>query len=57
MEIAWGFARQIPTIFVMEKEGNLHDHPMVRAAIKYRVDSLAEAKELVKIILDVRGHK
>lgn len=43
IEIAWAYERRIPTIVIMEKEGNLHDHPMLRDMIDYRVDSIAAA--------------
>ena len=53
MEIAWGHARKIPMVFIMEEEGNLHDHPMIRAARSFRVDGANEAFRLVRTILDV----
>lgn len=51
MEIAWAHAYRKPLIIIMEAEGNLHDHPMVRAAIDYRVTTLAEGIAITKAIL------
>lgn len=55
MEIAWAWDRHIPTIVMMEKaEGaypNIHDHPMIREAIGWRVETLAEAVHCVKSVL------
>jgi len=50
-ELAWAYDRQIPVVLVMEPTGNLHDHPMVREAHSYRVDSLEEAVRVVKAVL------
>ena len=52
MEIAWCFAHRIPTVVVMEKEGNIHEHSMLREAISFRVESLEAAEEVVRAILD-----
>ena len=43
MEIAWAFNRRIPLIAIMEPEKNLHDHPMIRQAIGFRVDTIEQA--------------
>lgn len=43
MEIAWAFAYRKPLVVMMEPSGNLHDHPMIREAIGYRVTNLGEA--------------
>ncbi len=51
MEIAWAKAFQIPVIVIMEKEGNLHDHPMIRDCIGFRVETLLEAIWLTKVLL------
>lgn len=58
MEIAWGYAKHTPMVFVMEKEGNLHDHAMIRACGGFRCESLEEAKLVVRAVLDVEnvGH-
>ncbi len=51
MEIAWAKAMSIPVVLVMEKEGNLHDHSMIRHACGFIVRSLEEAIEIIPIIL------
>jgi nucleoside 2-deoxyribosyltransferase len=51
MEIAWAHAYRKPTVLVMEKEGNIHDHPMVRESIGFRVETLEEGLHLVKAML------
>lgn len=51
MEIAWAYAYRKPLIVVMEETNNLHDHPMVRAAIDYRVTSLDQAIAITAAVL------
>jgi len=51
MEIAWAFMNRTPLIVVMEKHGNIHDHPMIREAIGYRLTSLEDAADVVQSIL------
>lgn len=50
MEIAWMWEQRKPIILVMEPEGNLHDHPMIRAATPYVVDTLDAGIEIARII-------
>jgi nucleoside 2-deoxyribosyltransferase len=58
MELAWAYAFRIPTIVIIEKEGNPHDHPMVQEAIGYRVTSIEEAVVLTKsVLLPISHHK
>lgn len=53
MELAWAFALQKPAVVAIEAEGNPHDgHPMIAAAINFRVHSLAEAVDSVAIVLN-----
>lgn len=52
MELAWCYQKQIPTIVIMEEQGNLHDHVMVREAITYRVKTIDEAIVTAKILLN-----
>ena len=54
MEMAWCYAKQIPTVVAMEKEGNLHEHSMLREAMSFRVESIEAAKEVVRAILDTK---
>lgn len=51
MEIAWAFAYKKPVVAVMP-EGCVHDHPMVREAVGFRVGTVAEAVEVVRAILE-----
>lgn len=51
MEIAWGFAYRKPVVAIMERKGNVHDHPMVREAIGFRTDDWEEAVHIVRSIL------
>lgn len=39
MEIAWGVDNNIPIILILEK-GSAHDHPMIREACPFIVDTL-----------------
>lgn len=55
MEVAWGFAKHTPIVCIMEKTGNIHDHGMIREAIDFRVDTIAEAKMIVQAILDTKN--
>lgn len=57
MEIAWAKAFQIPTILVMERENNIHEHPMIRDSVGYRVDNLEEALWLTTVILLPAPHR
>jgi len=54
MEIAWAYAFKIPTVVIIEKEANLHEHSMLREAMSFRVENVEAAKEVVKAILDTR---
>lgn len=45
-----GYARhKTPVVLVMEPEGNLHDHAMVRAQADYIVHTLEDAVDLIKL--------
>lgn len=50
MELAWAFAYRKPVVAVLE-DGNVHDHPMVRAAVGFRVATLAEAAAVAASVL------
>jgi len=56
MEVAWAFQKKTPVIAIMEKEGNLHDHGMVREAIGFRVTTLDEAINVAKALLTQVPH-
>jgi nucleoside 2-deoxyribosyltransferase len=52
MELAWAYAMQKPAVVAIEPSGNPHDgHPMIHAAIPFRVASLQEAVDAVAVIL------
>lgn len=51
MELAWCYQARIPTIVAMEKENNLHEHPMVWEAIGFRVESLQQAADTAVAVL------
>jgi len=51
MELAWADSKRKPIVIAMEKEGNLHDHSMVREVCGYRVESLEAALDVTKAIL------
>lgn len=51
MEIAWGWAYRKPLVLVMEEEGNIHEHAMLREACPYRVKTLDEGLHIIKTIL------
>lgn len=57
MEIAWAKSFQTPTIVVMEKEGNPHDHPMISECTGFRVENLEEAADIAKVILLPAPHR
>ena len=51
IEIGWCDAARNPAILVMEKEGNVHDYPMVRQIAQFRVDNLDDAIKMTEMIL------
>lgn len=51
MEIAWADSKRIPVILVIEDEGNIHDHAMIRECTGFRVNTLEEAVKIAKVVL------
>ena len=51
IEAGWGDDGIKPIILVMEKEGNVHDHPLLRGLAGFIVDNLDDAIDLAKKIL------
>lgn len=51
MEIAWAAGAKKPIVLVMEAEGNIHEHSMLREACAFRVETLAEALHVTTAIL------
>ena len=51
IEFGWCDAARNPAIVIMEKEGNIHDYPMIRQIAQFRVDNLKDAISIANIIL------
>jgi nucleoside 2-deoxyribosyltransferase len=51
MEVAWAHAYKKPIILVQEQEGNIHEHPMIRSVVGFRVNTLEQALTVAKAIL------
>jgi nucleoside 2-deoxyribosyltransferase len=51
-EYAWADAFRKPIISVIEKEGNVHDHPMIQEATGFRVETLEEGIHVARALLD-----
>lgn len=50
-ELFWADMARIPSIVLMEEEGNLHDHAMVNEITGFRCTTLGEGIELARAIL------
>lgn len=50
-EYAWADMAKKPIVTIMEKQGNVHDHIMVRETTGFRVETLEEGLEIVRAIL------
>ncbi len=55
IELGWADAKRVPIVLVIEPQGNMHDHAMVREMATYRVPSVERAAELAVIMLDPRA--
>lgn len=55
MEIAWAASNQTPIILIMEKEGNIHEHSMLREACAFRVETLEDALHVCVATLAPKG--
>jgi nucleoside 2-deoxyribosyltransferase len=51
IEFGWCDAARNPAIVIMEKEGNIHDYPMIRQIAQFRTDNLNDAISIANIIL------
>lgn len=51
MEIAWGKSFNKPIVLIMEKDKNPHDHPFIRAACPFRVETLEDGILITRSIL------
>jgi len=53
MELGWAYALQKPAIVAIEASGNPHDnHPMIVAAMPFRVATLDDAIDNIAVILN-----
>ncbi len=50
-EMGMAHILRVPVILVMEKKGNIHEHPFVSSIAYERTDSLREAAEIVNHLL------
>jgi len=51
MELGWADMLRKPIVLVIEKEGNIHDHPMIREVIGFRVDNLDDGIKIADAVL------
>lgn len=51
IEFGWADAWRVPIILVMEREGSVADHPMLRQIAEFHVETLDEACDLARMIL------
>jgi nucleoside 2-deoxyribosyltransferase len=51
IEYGWADMARKPIITIIEKSGNVHDHPMLRELTGFRVDNLEEGLYIAKTIL------
>lgn len=54
IEVGWCDSRRIPIILVMEEEGNIHEHAMLRECSSFRVKTLAEAAHVISSLFNLR---
>lgn len=52
IEAGWADAFRKPIVLVMEKEGNVHEHPMLREATGFRVTTLEEGLTVVNYVVN-----
>lgn len=51
IEIAWCYASRTPLVLVMEDEGNIHEHGMLRQCVGWRVNTLEAGVHVVNAVL------
>jgi nucleoside 2-deoxyribosyltransferase len=49
-EVAWSDLKRVPVVVMMEREGNIHDHMMLREMTGYQVESLEAAAHVIRMI-------
>ena len=52
-EIAWAYMLRIPTIIVMENQGNPHEHGFIREMAGFRVDTVERGIEIAKSVMGI----
>ena len=52
IEYGWASSFDKPIITLMEKQGNIHEHAMVRRLSDYRVENLEEGLAVVRALFD-----
>lgn len=52
IEFGWADAFRKPIVLVMEREGNIHEHPMVRESVGFRVETLDAGISVLDRILN-----
>lgn len=57
IEFGWADAFRKPVVLVMEPEGNVHEHPMVREATGFRVNTLEKGLAVLNCILNNGGSR
>jgi nucleoside 2-deoxyribosyltransferase len=51
IELGWADANRVPVVLIMEKTGNIHEHPMVRQTTSFRVEDLVTARDITEAVL------
>lgn len=51
VELGWADMARVPVVLVMEKTGNVHEHPFVRNLSAYRVETIDEAVDILTAAL------
>jgi nucleoside 2-deoxyribosyltransferase len=51
MEIAWADMLRKPIVLVMEKKGNLHEHPMIEEVVGFHVETLDDGIKMADAVL------
>ena len=50
IEMGWADEARVPVVLVMEEEGNLHDHTIVRHIAGFQVENLLEALDTLRVL-------
>lgn len=52
IEYGWGSAFNKPLVTIVEKEGNIHEHAIIRRLSGYRVETLEEGLSVIRALFD-----